>query len=135
MLSSIWSYDSAPLCVLEQTSLQEQQNSSFEDLIQGELYSTILWSNCATNLVLLISKAAGYEYYLGAVGRNSVYQDLSAGYCKPLPFLHHNRCLSPADSSTFSVEGYILSPLHSLSTFSLLCGGSELGLPRSKQQC
>lgn len=35
-------------------------------------------------------QAVGFKYYLGAVVRNSVYQDLSAGYCKPLSLLHYN---------------------------------------------
>lgn len=51
------------------------------------------------NVVLQISKAAGWDYYLSAAGRNSADQDLCAGYCKPFLFLIlDSQWLSPADS-------------------------------------
>lgn len=42
------------------------------------------WSDCATFLVLQMSKAAAWDYYLGTADRNTDCQDPRAGCCKPL---------------------------------------------------
>ena len=40
---------------------------------------------CAPDLVLWMSKDAGWGYYLSTAGINLVCQDPCAGFCKPLP--------------------------------------------------
>lgn len=42
-------------------------------------------SGCTTMFALPIGRTPGWDYYLGAVSMNLVYQDLSTDCCKPLP--------------------------------------------------
>lgn len=52
-----------------------------------EIYTPLQvpWSKCISNLVLQISKAAGWDIYLGTSGITLIYQDPCAGCCKLLP--------------------------------------------------
>lgn len=52
-----------------------------------EIYTPLQvpWSKCISNLVLQISKAAGWDIYLGTLGITLVCQDPCAGCCKLLP--------------------------------------------------
>lgn len=51
----------------------------------------VLRSECAHSLVLQMSKASGWDYYLGTAGMNLVCKETCAGCCKPLPLLHHSQ--------------------------------------------
>lgn len=76
-LSSELDYDSAPLPRWEHIRLQGWLGISAP--------CQVPWSDCATSLVLHMSKDTGLDNYLGAADRNSVCQDLNAGCCKPIP--------------------------------------------------
>ena len=54
----------------------------------------VLRSDCTTNLVLQMSKATGWEYYMGITGMNCICQDLCAHCCRLLPWLHHSQISS-----------------------------------------
>jgi len=75
------------------------------------------WSDCTTTLAPEMSKATGWDCYLGASGRNSVCQDPSACCCEPIP-----ASPSPTDSRWSSLADFLAVP----------CGMSlEWRLPRS----
>ena len=54
------------------------------DSNQADMHPTTFPGQLHTDLVLLMSKSADWDYYLGTVGKNIVCQDLSADCCKPL---------------------------------------------------
>ena len=66
--------------------------------------SFLVW--VTPDLVLQVSKAAGWDYYLDSVGRNSICQDSSARCCKSLP-----TSLSQSDARGFSPQISRWSPL------------------------
>lgn len=64
-----------------------------------------LWTSLV--MALQISKAAGWDYYLDAAGRNSVCQDPSIGCCEPLmpPLLQSDsQWSSPVDFPIIPTE-------------------------------
>lgn len=44
----------------------------------------VSWSQCTPNMTLLMSKTAGWDYYLGTAVMKSVFQDMCADCWKPL---------------------------------------------------
>ena len=65
-------------------------------------------SHCTTVLALQMSKPAIWDYYLDIEGKNLVFQDQSAGCCKPLlPSLSQLDAQKsiPTDSSTVPMGG------------------------------
>ena len=66
---------------------------------------TIPWSDCTTTLAPQMSKATGWDCYLGASGRNSVCQDPGACCCEPPP-----ASPSPSDSRRSSLTDVLTVP-------------------------
>lgn len=54
-----------------------------EDLNQAD--PQLAWSDCTTNLILPVSKATGWDYYLGPTSMNLVGQDPCAVCWKSFP--------------------------------------------------
>lgn len=89
ILSSGSGYDSAPLPGWGQTRLQGWQISLGPE--SGRSASCwVPWSDCTIDLVVQVTKAAGWDYYLEAAGRNSVWKIWVLIVASPSPLLHHN---------------------------------------------
>lgn len=82
--SCVGGYDLATLPEWRQIGLHGKQISSLEDSNQAPPSNEAPWSDSTTDLVLLMSKATGWYYYLSSAHWKSVFQDLSAGCYKPL---------------------------------------------------
>ena len=70
-------------------------------------------------LVLQISKAACWNYYLGTTSMNSICQDTCTGYCKLLPLSpsqSDSQGLSPTDSPAIPMGYDHCRDTHKLST-------------------
>lgn len=75
----------------EQTRLQGQQGSLFEDPNQADLPPTEFpWSNCTSVLALQMNRATGWDYSLGSTGRNYSAKIQALVVASLYTLLHHN---------------------------------------------
>lgn len=88
-LSSRREYDTPPSLCMGKPGFRASKSFLWRTQIR-QIYTKVPSSECATDLVLGMSKSTISDYHLGTAGVNSVYQDLSAGQ-------------SPADSPAVSV--------------------------------